>query len=123
MYELNTSMYAGVIERDSCDVCRGSLSCSTPYALTTEGLSTSRLDDPSVVVAWPACPHNWRRLRRIGCDALPLSHVVAWHYELGHHKRCGSGGARLYREWLRQRDLPPKLIEARAAAKARLNKQ
>ena len=120
MLELQTSVFAGLLRKVGmpfdCDDCDGR-ACHSYFSLTVKGDPNFQEDHPDTVVSWPECPRHYATYYQAGADILPLHSIVEWHHALGHHKaeHLGAGGARLYREWLRTKDLPERLLEARTA--------
>ena len=107
-------MFAALIP-DPCDKCHGDR-CDKPYGVDTKGFSSMHpYTAPDMVVRWPACPRKWDILRRWGTDLVRLDDVVQWAWETRLHldPLQPYGGARLVREWLRTKDLPSRLLEAR----------
>jgi len=111
MHELTATHFASLLSPEKmCSTCRhgeGSVECERPFALGENGLPT-RGDDPTAVTTWPRCPGSYMALRRHGQELVPLSQLVAWAAERGHHRdpRLSAGGERLIREYLRIKEAP-----------------
>ena len=105
-----------------CEDCGGPEErCAEPYALSTKGQASSRLDDPDNVITWPRCPRTYQAVRPAGQDWLSLHRIVEWAHERRAHlsRDLSAGGARLMREWLRIREIPGQLLEARHIEEAK----
>jgi len=126
LHELHTSVFAPVLQAAgwplSCDECDGDLGCAEPMGLTNVGEITKNPDnDPATIVRWPACPAKWFAMRRVGADVITMAQAASWGVDRNRHldPMLGAGGARIYREFLRIRETPGHLLEARAYADAK----
>ena len=88
--------------------------CHEAVHLTSNGEATPNPHEPGIVIRWPGCPLRWYRLRQLGPDVTTLAGILEWRVERGDHRApyLGAGAARLYREYLKVRELPEGLRAA-----------
>jgi hypothetical protein len=121
MHELHTAIYQSLL-MPGCEMCGIKSACNQAFCIDVKGQVNYYTEHtPDAVVQWPKCPQSYQAGRQAGQDILPLSSIVQWAFERDVHKDplLGAGGTRLIREWVRCKDHPSKLHEARAAEEHR----
>jgi hypothetical protein len=113
-------LFATLLALQDCDDCRGDY-CHEPTLLTTKGVETHKTHHPDAIAHWPGCPSRWDRVRKQGSEYLRLADVIAWSWELGHHRHplLPAGKAALMRRWFHLRDIPKQVAESKAIEQAK----
>lgn len=127
--ELQTALFSSLFDVSSCDDCPDRRTpkhrrwrCDAPFAFDRNGMAIAKSHGPNIVVSWPKCPIRWSRFRHIGPDRTRLDEVASWLAERGVHKKqmCPSHISRLVRHYLRSKEAPAVLEDARKREHRRL---